>query len=211
MQNFNKKLFRLFNNAKKPVIVVTLIILILYIVSLVFWTDKFDWETASYITVFYGVIGVFFSLWQASAQKAEQKKDIIMLELSVSEEIANCTLLKKDLDEIRNDSDDIYSNLKEAMYIVNKISLFVTKELFDFNELYLICGNDLKGVVIRCIKIIADFDYEIEFVSKDYILKYRYSLIDLYNRIKKIDSDIILLQSKVDYIDKMKPNRLVIK
>lgn len=211
MQNFKKKLFRLFNNAKKPVIVVTLIILILYIVSLVFWTDKFDWETASYITVFYGVIGVFFSLWQASAQKAEQKKDIIMLELSVSEEIANCTLLKKDLDEIRNDSDDIYSNLKEAMYIVNKISLFVTKELFDFNELYLICGNDLKGLVIRCIKIIADFDYEIEFVSKDYILKYRYSLIDLYNRIKKVDTDIILLQSKVDYIDKMKPNRLVIK
>jgi hypothetical protein len=205
------RLLILFKKAKKPVVFVTIIILIFYILSLIFWIDKFDWETASYITVFYGVIGVFFSLWQASAQKAEQKKDIIMLELSVSEEIANCTLLKIGIDEISNDYNDIYSHLREGMYIVNKVSLFITKELFDFNELYLICGNDIKGIVIRCIKIISDFDYEIEFISKDYILKYRDGLIDLYNRIKKIDTDILLMQSKIDYIVKMKPNRLLIK
>lgn len=211
MQNIKKRLLILLNNAKKPVVLVTIILLILYILSLIFWKDKFDWETASYITVFYGVIGVFFSLWQASAQKAEQKKDIIMLELSVSEEIANCILLKICLDEIGNEYNDIHSHLREGMIIVNRVSFFIRKGLFDFNELYLICGNDMKGIVIRCIKIVADFDYEIEFISKDNILKYRDGLIDLYDKIKKIDTDILLMQSKVDYIAKMKPNRLMIK
>lgn len=211
MQNLKKKLLRLFKKARKPVVFVTIILLIFYILSLIFWTDKFDWETASYITVFYGVIGVFFSLWQASALKAEQKKDIIMLELSVSEEIAKCKLLKIGIEEISNDYNDIHSFLREGMYIINKVSLFIRKELFDFNELYLICGNDIKGIIIRCIKIIADFDYEIEFISKDYILKYREGLIDLYDRMKTIDTDILLMQSKVDYIVKMNPNRLIIK
>lgn len=211
MQNIKKRLLILLRKAKKPVVFVTIILLIFYILSLIFWIDTFDWETASYITVFYGVIGVFFSLWQTSAQKTEQKKDIIMLELSVSEEIANCTLLKIGIDEICNDYNDIYRHLREGMYIINKVSLFIRKELFEFDEIYLICGNDIKGIVIRCIKIIADFDYETEFISKDYILKYREGLIDLYNRIRKIDSDILLMQSKIDYIVKIKPNRLIIK
>lgn len=211
MQNYKKRLLILLNKAKKPVVFITIILFAFYVLSLVFWKDKFDWETASYITVFYGVIGVFFSLWQASAQKADQKKEVIMLELSISEDIAKNKLLMYEIDEISNGINDIQYHLKEGMNLINKVSFFLRKELFDFEELYLVCGNDLKGIVIRCIKIIADYDYEKEFISKDYILKYRDGLIDLYNRINKMDRDISLMQSKVDHILKMTPNRLTIK
>lgn len=182
--------------------------MIFYIISLVFWQDKFDWETASYITVFYGVIGIFFSLWQANAQKTEQKKDTILLEHSLSEEIANSSMLQYSIDEIDARSPEIMHHLKECMQLINKVSLFSNKELINFEELYLICGSDLKGIVLRCIKAISNFDYEIEFASKDYILKYREGLIGTYNNIKRIDIDIILMQDKVDSILKISPSRL---
>jgi len=211
MQRLNRNLLYILNKTKNPIVLVTIILLAFYIMSLAFWTDKFDWETASYITVFYGVIGVFLSIWQTNAQKAEYKKDIILLELSLSEEIANSSMLQFSIDEIDGNSTEILHQLKLCMHLINKISLFTRKELINFEELYLICGNDLKGIVLRCIKVIADFDYEIEFISKDYILKYRYGLIDLYNRIKKIDNDILLMEGKVDNILKMNPNRLSVK
>ncbi|QOX65662.1 hypothetical protein FRZ06_21070 [Anoxybacterium hadale] len=199
------------NKGKTPITFATIVLLFFYVMSLVFWIDKFDWETASYITVFYGVIGVFFSLWQANAQKAAQKKDIVILELSLSEEIANNSMLQYSIDEIDGNSPETLHQLRECMHLINKISLFTRKELINFEELYLICGNDLKGVVLRCIKVIADFDYEIEFISKDYILRYRDGLIDLYNRISKIDDDILLVQDKVDHLLKLNPNRLTVK
>lgn len=208
MQKLKNKLVLLAKKAKQPIILITLSILILYIISLIFWKDSFDWEAASYITVFYGAIGIFFSLWQANAQKSDQKRDQILLEQSLSEEVASSCILQYSIDKIDASSPKMLLVLKESMHLISKVSLFARKDLIDFEELYLICGSDLKGIVLRCVKTISDFDFSVEFYAKGYILKYRDRLVDLYNRIKKLDHDIVLVQDKIDYIIKMNSNHL---
>lgn len=211
MLSIKKKVISKIKNIKRPVLISTIIILFLYVCSLTIWINKYDWETASNITVFYGVIGVFLSLWQANAQKNEQQKNAILLELSISEEISNNFLLSLKIDELDNGSPELLQGLKKTMHLINKISLLSESNLIDIEQLYLMSGSDLKGIIIRCIKIISGFDYKTEFVITDYILKNRGGLINIYNKIKEIDYDILLLQDKVDYICKMSNNRIVIK
>ena len=142
MQNAKKKLLQTLNKARKPIVLATAILLVFYILSLALWIDKFDWETASYITVFYGAIGVFFSLWQANAQKKAQKKDLVLLEISLSEEISKSSILRYSIDELDYTSLEVIQTLKECLNLINKVSLITRKELTDFDELYVICGNN---------------------------------------------------------------------
>ncbi|PEC52529.1 hypothetical protein CON05_25570 [Bacillus cereus] len=143
------------------------------------------------------------------------KKEQIMLIMQLNKELNQYDKLLEGINYqsglYGEELEKFLTYIKETIILLNRISLLIDNKVLKSHDIYLFTDHSLIKLIILTIKSLVQHHDNIEGIENNissyFIIKYRSSLISLYENLKDHDYSLSIVQNEVEQIKLIDKNR----
>ncbi|MBY0600160.1 hypothetical protein [Bacillus bingmayongensis] len=193
---------------KITIVHLSIIFISIFAFICIFFWDWNGWEKIGWIGSFLAGIGIIFVTMQFFIQENTFKKEQIMLIMQLNKELNQYDKLLEGYNyQSGLDGEELehfLTYIKETIILLNRISLLIDNKVLKSHDIYLFTDHSLVKLIILTINSLVKHHDNIEGIKNNissyFIIKYRSSLISLYENLKEHDYSLSIVQNEIEQI-----------